>query len=157
MVTRLVVVALAALTLAFAYWPPSPAWDLRQRDYPDRVKVINALGRPLPNLRPALREWNRCASRLVLRKAPGAAPFAAGTITITRSDDGGAYGGWNGTAGVVFLGDGWTRSREVIAHEVGHALGFWHASANTTFETIMYDAAHVTPTDCQGLRRFYGR
>lgn len=144
----------AFLIVALPYWPPSPAWDLQPNDYPDRVAVINDLGRPLRNLDEALHEWNRCGSRLRLVKDRSATPFSPGTITITPSHDGGAYGGWGGDHGTVFLGDRWTRARSVIAHEVGHALGFWHARAN---DTIMGDSSHVTTKDCQGLRNFYGR
>lgn len=138
----------ALAIVALPYWPPS----LAETSYPDRVAVVNTIGR-LPHLREALHEWNSCGSRLRLVRDRDQAPFTPSTITITRSDDGGAYGGWSGTYGVVFLGDGWTRTLNVITHEVGHALGFSH----TKLRSAMNDASGTTPLDCKGLRSYYRR
>ena len=86
-----------------------------------------------------------------------ATAYVPSTITIRPDPEwgDGAWGGWADDHGVVYLTVYWTRSREVIAHEVGHALGFGHAGTNGA-HSVMYDAAHVTPDDCEGLRRYYG-
>ncbi len=114
--------------------------------------MINTIG-PLSNLRAALRDWNACGSRLRLVRDNSVTPFAPGTVTITKSDDGNAYGGIFDGHGVVFLGDGWTRTLHVISHEVGHALSFDHTKLNS----VMNDAPDTTPRDCRGLRSYYGR
>lgn len=135
------------LRASLAWWPgpPGTATD-SDPEYPHRIVVENTL-KPLDHLGEALAQWNACHSVHLVRGAPG-------DIIITRSDDGGAYGGWNGTNGVVLLGDGWTHTREVITHEVGHALGFGHAPDST--KSIMNAASYVKPLDCEGLRRYYG-
>ena len=132
-----------------AYWPGGERGF--EPVYDHRIPVINTL-KPLANLRPAIQQWNACGS-VQLRLAPGTPPYQPGSITITKSDDGGAYGGWGGDHGVVFLGDGWTHTRGVITHEMGHALGFGHGGH---WSSIMGWASNVQPLDCEGLRRYYG-
>lgn len=147
---------LSLMFLLILPWWPGGSRGIDGTKYPDRVAVINTLGGSSwyrENLRGAVAEWNRCDSRLHLVVDGDGRPaaYAPGTITVTRSDDGGAYGGWGGDHGVVFVGDGWTRTQTVLAHEVGHALGFGHGGTG-----IMGGGNVVTAVDCEGLRHYYG-
>lgn len=140
-----------ALAIAVLPWWPGGSRGIDGVEYRDHVPVINTLSY-LPHLAGAIRDWNACNSRLHLVRDDSVAPYTPKTITITRSDDGGAYGGWNGTAGVMFLGGGWTRTLHVLSHEMGHALGFGHAKRA---DSVMHDSPRVTDLDCRGLRNFY--
>ena len=150
---------LTLLLLTLLPWWPGGSRSVEGTHYPDRVEVVNLIDGNLwyqKNLDEAIQEWNRCGSRLHLFVGQDHDAYERGSITIFLDPPGGqepAYGGWNGTAGIVGLGGGWTRTREVIAHELGHALGFGHAPI--TADTIMYGSAHVTATDCAGLRNYY--
>ncbi len=147
------------LRASLAWWPGPPATATDSDPvYNNRIAVVNTL-KSLPHLQEALHEWNACGADAHLHVNHDVDPYSPGNITITKSDDGGAYGGWSGTYGVVLLGDGWTRSRAVIEHEIGHALGFGHAAdrvAGDAFTTIMGGGEHVSSYDCEGLRRYYG-
>ena len=141
------------------YWPgaPSTATDAAPHFYERRIPVVNDFA-PLPNLDEALAEWNHCHADVRLVHDNGVQPYTRGSITITHSEDGAAYGGVADGYGVVFLGDGWTRAQAVIAHEVGHALGFGHAKDQLLggFTSVMAGGNHVSAKDCEGLRRYYG-
>lgn len=148
---------IALLLAATLAWWPGGAHGIDGTQYHHRVPVIDDAGGSAwyhRNLRAAIRDWNACGVlRLVIDR--DAAPYTPETITVFEDRDGKdpepAYGGWNGTAGIVAVGEPWTRSRPVLAHELGHALGFGHGG-----DGIMGGGNHVTPTDCAGLRSFYG-
>lgn len=147
-----------ALLVPLAWWPGGGSRYSSEPVYNNRIPVINTVKGNAwyhANLRAALEEWNQCHAdvHLELTKMPAYSP---GTITIFVDPPGGqepAYGGWSGTYGIVAVGGGWTRTRDVLAHELGHALGFGHTK---TF-SVMGSANSVQPIDCQGLIAYYGR
>ena len=141
---------LVSALVLLPYWPGGDTEPV----YPDRVAVVNTVGY-LPKLREAIGDWNACGARIHLYRSDGA-PKLPGTITIVdEAWDGVAqpWGGWMGEFGLVSLGTvAWHRTLHVIAHEVGHALGFGH----TQRDSVEGDARTVTPLDCKGLRAYYG-
>ena len=141
------------ILLTLPYWPGGDGRYASSPIYEHRIVVIDSLGGSDwydRNLREAIAEWNRCGADVHL--VEGDRPdFTPQTITVVESEDGGAYGGWSVDHGVVFLGDSWTRSDSVIAHELGHALGFGHNQRTS----VMGNGGRVQPIDCQGLRSYY--
>jgi hypothetical protein len=151
---RLATLLLLAVTLP--YWPGGDGRWSTEPVYPPRVVVIDTIGGNAwyrSNRDEALMQWNRCGAdiRLVVGDAE---PFSPGTITIFLDEPGGqepAYGWYLDGYGFVALGGGWTRTTHVIAHELGHALGFGHTSR----DSVMSDTRDVQPIDCEGLRSYY--
>jgi len=150
------VIKLIVLALTLAWWPGGDRGFEPVYPHPQHIIVVDTVDGNdwyRDNLHEALHQWNDCGP--VHLELGDADPFASGTITLFVDVDGkgqdGPYGGWNGTAGIIALAGGWTRSREVIAHEMGHALGFGH----TNMDSIMGDGTGVQPIDCEGLRSYY--
>ncbi len=143
---------LAWLLIACLAWWPCGSRSLGAEYPTHRIAVIDAAGGSdwyHRNLREAMNEWNACGPiHLYLSNEPAFTPAA---ITII-SDPAGPVGGWSGTYGVVELNAPWTRATPVIAHEMGHALGFNHTKRT---DSVMGGANRVMPTDCEGLRRSY--
>jgi hypothetical protein len=146
------------LLLATLPWWPGGARGIEVNYPDDRIVVIDTIHGNVwyrNNLQEAIGEWNHCGANVHL-VIGSRDPYTQGTITVfydndDSDDQAGPYGGWNGTAGIVGLAGGWTRSHEVIAHELGHALGFGHGGYG-----IMGDGTGVQPIDCEGLRNYYG-
>lgn len=152
-----------ALALVLPWWPGgSFAEPVHYTS--DRIKVVDAVHGNAwyqHNLTKAIREWNNCEAGVRLTYSQSETDeFAPNTITVFLDEPGGQdppYGGFFGGHGLVALAGGWTRSRAIIAHELGHALGFGHAPNPSLGVplSIMFSAQHVQPIDCQGLRNYY--
>lgn len=126
-------------------------------DYPREVTVVNTVDGNAwyrGHLADAVQEWNACGARVHLRVVDGQDTLGTpGTITVYR-DEAGPYGWWDQDYGYVAVSGGWTRTREVLAHELGHALGLRHGSF-THDGSIMGSDHWVTERDCASLREVY--
>ncbi len=140
-----------AVTLAvcLAWWPCGTRGP--EVSYPShRIPVIDSAEGSVwyrENLRAAMRQWTRCGGvRLVATST--VEPFAPGTITVAV-DPSGPVGGFYDGHGIVYVNDPWTRTGEVLAHELGHALGFGHTNSN---RSIMGSGHTVSALDCKGVQ-----
>ena len=136
------------LRVSLAWWPGGTQHWATAPEYPRTITVTAEVH--VPNLPAALAEWNACGSVQLVRGT-------AGDITVLKAPPGAQeapYGWYSDGKGYVAVDEGWTRSREILEHELGHALGFGHAP--DVVNSIMSAASHVKPLDCEGLRRYYG-
>lgn len=147
-----------------AYWPGERN-GIGEPEYNHRIPVVDLLLRDIPpsarerwrqSRNRALRQWNRCGS-VQLHLAKPRRAYDPWTITIFRDRDDvrphGTYGGLAGDHGIVSLSHFWSRGTDVVAHELGHALGFGHTEHD---DSVMGDSGRVGAVDCRGLRRYYG-